>query len=201
LANLFQLLRPGGLLRATVIRRETQDLFWLEDELYDTRTGRLYTASKLHDSLHLPPMGERKTSSGRRAFYRVQQYYTEFEARKLLSAAGLQVESLEAIRFPIEFVLQRWSSPAHHTVLTPRRRRCWRDGVVTQMLTMLSRGGRGLRHSQSARKLQFTQLGKSGRWPGHTRLHGRWRCVRTSMHALRRRSTPTARPCLRKQRC
>ena len=45
-----------GLFRATFISRETQDVFWENDENYDAKAGRLYTYSTMHQSLGIPPL-------------------------------------------------------------------------------------------------------------------------------------------------
>ncbi|WP_336215019.1 class I SAM-dependent methyltransferase [Nonomuraea sp. LPB2021202275-12-8] len=121
LANIRRMLQPGGLLRATVIRRETQDRFWLDDDAYDSTTGQLYTSSTMHDLLGLPPLGLRHSGHAEKAFYRVQQFYTEVETRELFNAAGLTIVSMSVIEFPVEFVRQRWSSSLHRIALTSRQ--------------------------------------------------------------------------------
>jgi hypothetical protein len=119
--NAFRALKVGGQIRATMIRRETHDEFWIEDEGYDEATGRLYTFSRLHESVNAAPLGFMDVRSGSRPFYRVQQFYREDEAMRLFAEAGFVIERLETVAFPIEVVLERWSSKYHRVELTARQ--------------------------------------------------------------------------------
>lgn len=121
LNNIYDLLKPDGQLRATFIRRETQDVFWQNDETYDSISGYLYTNSVLHSSIGVSPLGYLETKNVTRPFYRVQMYMREKDVKNLLKESGYIIQSMDIIKFPIEMVLDRWSSELHRTFLTNRQ--------------------------------------------------------------------------------
>jgi SAM-dependent methyltransferase len=113
-------LRPGGLLRATIIRRETHDEFWSGED-YDAKNGRLYTLSRIHDRIGAQALGTIIKDGQQRSFYRVQQFYSEKEITALAAAAGFEVLSTAIVIFPIELVKSRWSSALHRTFLSRKQ--------------------------------------------------------------------------------
>jgi len=90
LKNINRLLVSGGQFRGTFINRETQNIFWQEDDLYDPDEGTLYTKSALHENLGIKPFGCLMTKNKKQNFYRIQKYFSELEIRKILEISGFK---------------------------------------------------------------------------------------------------------------
>jgi ubiquinone/menaquinone biosynthesis C-methylase UbiE len=121
LRNVERLLRTGGLLRATYIRRETQDAFWLEDESYDSTEGKLYNISSLHEAAGLLPVGRLRIDQQQIPYYRVQKYFAQGDVERLIRESGLSIVSLSVLMLPREIVMKRWSTKAHRLSLNSRQ--------------------------------------------------------------------------------
>jgi SAM-dependent methyltransferase len=110
LTNIHNLLRPEGQLRATFIRRDTQDLFWMKDENYDTSKGCLYNFSSLHEEAGIEPLGYVIRNGEQKPFYRVQTYFTKDDVLRMLADSGYELSQMKEINFPLDIVKTRWSS-------------------------------------------------------------------------------------------
>ncbi len=110
LKNIYNLLRPEGQLRATFIRRDTQDSFWVKDENYDTSKGCLYNFSSLHEEAGIQPLGYVVRRGEQKPFYRVQTYFTQDDVLQMLAVAGYELSQMKEINFPLDIVKTRWSS-------------------------------------------------------------------------------------------
>ena len=57
LKNIRKILTPAGLLLATFIAKEFQDLFWEQNPYYDQVNGRWYSGSYYHETKKCKPLG------------------------------------------------------------------------------------------------------------------------------------------------
>lgn len=123
LNNMRTMLRPGGMLRATLISKEAQDRFWTHDIDYDTQDGIWYASSCFHEECCTEPMGFREISGKKIPFYRMMKCYTREELDIMFRQCGFEVQSIEVIIYPVEYVLARWSSKYHYMNLSEKQKK------------------------------------------------------------------------------
>jgi len=123
LRNIRAMLAPGGIFRATLISKEAQDAFWSNAADYDSESGTWYASSCYHEESCAEPMGFRLINGEKVPFYRTMKCYTKEEIRAFFSQCGFNVQRIDSIVYPCEYVLQRWSSKYHFMELTEEQKK------------------------------------------------------------------------------
>jgi ubiquinone/menaquinone biosynthesis C-methylase UbiE len=118
LTNIVPVLKNGGLIRATFIRKETHDIIFGNDINYNMHSGIYYTFSRFHDEMGTSPLGYIHTPNGKIPFYRRQKFYALSEVLEAFNQAGLRVLEAKTLSFPLPIIFERWASKYHRVELS-----------------------------------------------------------------------------------
>jgi ubiquinone/menaquinone biosynthesis C-methylase UbiE len=121
LKNIRKMLTSDGVFLATFLSKESQDVFWKDNPDYDQLKGLWYSGSYYHEMKKCKSLGYRIIDGQKKHFYRLLNCFTRKDIHNFLNLNGFEVQSIEPIIYPVEYVLKRWSSQYHYMKLNEKQ--------------------------------------------------------------------------------